>query len=394
MQFAEQEKSKRDLTPLCTYMISASVPKIVLRMNQSTSFIEGLKDLPPFEYGQNEPPTKAPGTTIPDRDFCQVIPKLKAILGVDVPRLEALARDSQTPSFSYYTSETYMEFHSVLVAAISSFHDALIQLKAFKLNPKLEASLDEFEGCIADVAICGAILHSIAYGSAIERHLQAIAHLLPMHHQKHAISHKKVEVGKKEEDKEDEDEEDEEEEEDTDLLSVQPYTLVGLRRLPAWESYRNWLRLIISHFEALYVVSRHVSTHSGTPFTVDVLAVPAQADKVLKWRVLLAKKYTASAEGDPSVEDLIKTVESLKFTKPANCCHSKKTWFEKTFGDNAPLSKGHGFPGTYHGELCLSSLIWIYEHRADANTPHREFAPVSHIVFFPCHVVLKTYRFH
>ena len=211
MQFAEQEKLTRDLTPLCTYMVSASVLKIVLHMNQSTSFIEGLKDLLPFKYGQNEPPTKAPGTTIPDQDFCQVIPKLKAILGVDVLHLEVLVYDSQMPSFSYYMSEMYMEFHSVLVTAISSFCEALIQLKAFKLNPELEASLDEFEGCIADVTICGAILHLIAYGSAIEQHLQAISHLLLMHHQKHTISCKKVKVGKKEEE---EDKEDKEEEED------------------------------------------------------------------------------------------------------------------------------------------------------------------------------------
>ena len=84
---------------------------------------------------------------------------------------------------------------------------------------KISESLDEFKRCIADVAACGAILHSIAYGSEIERHLQAIAHLLPMYHQRHPISRKKdVEIGKKGK---------EEEEEDTDLLSVQPYKVAS-----------------------------------------------------------------------------------------------------------------------------------------------------------------------
>ena len=94
------------------------------------------------------------------------------------------------------------------------------------------------------------------------------------------------------------------------------WPLVGLRRSSSRDSLHGGPRLIISHFETLYVVSRHVSTCSGTPFTFDVLAVPAQIDKVLTWRVLLAKKYTASAESDPSVKELIETVESLKFAEP------------------------------------------------------------------------------
>jgi hypothetical protein len=94
--------------------------------------------------------------------------------------------------------------------------------------------------------ICGVILHSIAYGSAIEQHLQGIA----------PSSIKAAGVKVEEMAKEKKEDEDDDDEEDAELLSVRPYTQVGLRRLPEWESYRNWLMLIVSRFEAMYAVSR------------------------------------------------------------------------------------------------------------------------------------------
>jgi hypothetical protein len=301
------------------------------------------------------------------------MPDFKDMLKVEIPHLEAMVRDNQPP-FNFYTLETYMEFHSVLVATVLGFRESLGELR------KCEQS--SLEKCIFNVVWFGMALHAIAYGSAIEPHLHTISRYLSHNYDKHIASYVKRTATDREKASAGEEAAGEE---DSDFQGVQPYTIVDTRQLLPWETMRDWLKLIIAPFEALFAVSQHINTHHDpASFSVSILAVPAQVSKVLPWKDLLKKRYKP-LEGQPSVEELISTVEDLQLDDPNNPDIAK--WFKRTFGKDSYLSKGSGFIGTLHSEACLTSLIWLAEQ---LKTKY-ECGEVSHTVVFPCHIVLKLY---
>jgi hypothetical protein len=130
--------------------------------------------------------------------------------------------------------------------------------------------------------VYGHVLQGIAKGSALRIHLINIEPLLQGN--RHPDRPKPV-LNEEEEDNE-------REVCDEDLEAVWPSAATG-GPIPLWQSYWDWFRLLLVHFQAVDVLTESINRQkipADTPISIQVLIPPRVDDKLLPWRDLLTDK--------------------------------------------------------------------------------------------------------
>jgi hypothetical protein len=211
--------------------------------------------------------------------------------------------------FELYTAETCADFHQLLCGLLLYFPEALNFLQATgeavkqqtrkdeqaadseqssqdirkaKRNrnpnqPAVGTTPEDFTGCL-DVATCfGCWLHALVQSCALEAHLRVLEHSRKLRQPGN--------VGCGGGDGE---------EPDVELqgIYVQSHQNDWGQeiKIPLWEAYMNWLKLLVAHFDSIDILHRHVV---GTHFTgysgiiIRAFPPPPVTKHLLRWRDLL-----------------------------------------------------------------------------------------------------------
>jgi len=255
------------------YVVAKSFPKMHHRIDHSKlsfPFFNSLISLGPFIYksSSTDRPIPSPYLNL-DISFLHILPQISARANIKIPYLTNLAQSyaNDSASLPIYNASTCNEYHQVLCTLLRGLRDGLASLKQFQ--PSQGHTL--LEQLIDDVLFYSMILHSMVYGSWMETHLQEIADLLITSHSRSASNTNNT------------GEIEDIEGEDTELRSIQPSTVQGDRPLPVWEAFRDWLRLIVSYFEAGSIVSNYVNIYGPESMSIKVIGILHQGQDMLSW---------------------------------------------------------------------------------------------------------------
>src|ERR1700742_2024754 len=223
------------------------------------------------------------------------------------PKLRKLAElSAANPSQPYtlYIQDTHWEFHSLLCELLQLFRDALEQLSLTTSKSKTQASPD-FQNQLSKVVLYGYALQRMVKSSGLSQYLQNLTASSTRPHKQD------VNVETTEAEPEDS------EECDVDLQAVQPYAPDKDGNVqPLWVSCKNWLKLILVHFESVEILSQFTATrHDFTGVSIQILSVPPiHVNLLAGWKeVLKNPSYFPLAMDGHSNDEIIRFL-----TKGAN----------------------------------------------------------------------------
>jgi hypothetical protein len=335
---AESQKNQDDFF---LYIIAASVGKMDSRMNKKISnlYSNCLCSLTKFPFSKL--PKKVDGNNN-DQAFIKAIPELANKIKTSIPNL--LHAANMPHPTKIYNESTYMEFHSLLCELLTRFRDSLRDLlsvrRDFSKKDHLSAKEDDLAKFRSQVFVFGHYLGTMAKSSAIETHLQNID------------SEKLLEV-------------DSEklwtlETEDTDFTDFQhlkPYSTRKGKMLLPWESYRDWLKLMLHYFDAAQVLLTHVNSCDPhiPAISITIITPPVPDDQMLPWTTLLEdESFFPTRDGEHSGKDFIEFLKNDRAREPTK----KQEAFYNSL-DTGPLQTGKGFTGKHHCEAYLATLLTI-----------------------------------
>ena len=268
------------------YIFAACTSKILRRLQDSKfskPFVDSLNAVSPFLesiassfdfMGAN---ARKQGS---DEPLSHRILKLAPVFPKDIPKLVQRSRATLIDTTNQlYTADTCIEFHWLLCQLLQSFQISLEELQ-------LSQDSAVFTRKLARVAFFGNGLWSVARSGAIESHLKAIEPRLLLMGAEHC-----GESG---------DNDDEEQEFDVELQSVQPSARRDSRQVPLWQSYHDWLMLMVAHIDAVAIVHRHV-TGSHFPYkgvSLTVVPPPSVSEALLPWEQLLRSPHFPQSGAD------------------------------------------------------------------------------------------------
>jgi len=274
------------------YVIATCAAKILGRLQNSKisrPFINSLDAVPvssikfmsAYKEDQN------------DMNLCLKIPRLAHLF--TMPKLlEQCEAATADKSFRLYTVDTCVEFHGLLLFVFKSFQTGLE-----KLNSSRSATTFSHED-LSHVAFWGNTLWSLARSGAIESHLQAI---------KSQLSSMKI------------GDIDTTEDVDVDLEAVHPSARVDNQKVELWKSYRDWLVLMVAHFDGVAILRKYV-TGSSFPYkgiSIRVVSPPPVTETLLHWEELLQSTHfpvdSASDEPFTSNEDIIRFLRKAQLMR-------------------------------------------------------------------------------
>jgi hypothetical protein len=270
-------RSVEDLQTFRLYVIAASFPKMLSRMANrlvSERYLSCLLNLRETTFKFIEEPYTAPtrkGNEDPDQLLFNIIPSINPIM--PIPNLMQMFEANEQP-YKLYNKDTYMEFHKLLCDLLNGYHQSLKALENLQKRLKEPLNKDDVKDILTHlvtVRAAGESLRAIVRGAAIEKHLKTIAHLLE-------VGNGKPSGTTTEEDTE----------EDTEFEVLRPYTLHRGQRLLPWQSYKDWLRLMIIYFDAVQILDKHAN--SSIDISIKILAPSLPDQKMLRWEELLRHK--------------------------------------------------------------------------------------------------------
>lgn len=193
--------------------------------------------------------------------------------------------------FHLYTDDTCMEFHQLLIDLLRQFETSLANLSKSRKGTEVptkvptEGSAD-FKKNLTLVFLKGYGLQKIAKGAALRMHLKNISFLLNGHRGHHFNRQTSVLKARIEGENEEL-----EAESDEELEAVQPSVIAaeGLP-IPLWKSYRDWLKLMVVHFDAVEILAKYVTgTQSNfSAISIKILVSPPVDKTMLPWKELFA----------------------------------------------------------------------------------------------------------
>ena len=271
------------------YVIAVSFQKMCHRMTNkqfSTPYKACLLRLKQKNFAFVEL-TKT-GDSDRDTSFIKAIPDLAKYATTKIPHLQRTANQPQP--IEIYNECTYMEFHLLLCELLTKFSDSLNFLQ--KLTPG-ESELENILCALDSVQILGHYLRTMVKSSAIEIHLQTIAPLLDVDTRKSWTP-----------------EPDSEEVADVaDFQRLKPFSIRKGKPLLPWESYRDWLRLMVHYFDAARVLTSYARSlpKQANTISITILSPPAADKKMLSWTVLLeTERFFPTVPGQLSGQDFVK----------------------------------------------------------------------------------------
>lgn len=223
--------------------------------------------------------------------FSAVFPAIMEVLEKDFPKLRLAAKKVDgTGSFNpydVYNKDTYMEYHTLLCELVNHFRNGLQILSHLKKVQKKE----DFLKHVQYVAILGDFLQTMVWGSVIDAHLKIItkAAVIP--------TSCLEEVGSLEVDGNED--------------------LYAFGVLPCWQAIREWLKLIVVHFDAIFILSSHMKRVGDPRVTIKVLDVPHPGIERCHWKETLEdEKYFPEGrkndKGNPSTSEIIEFINNWR----------------------------------------------------------------------------------
>ena len=310
-------KSRDDRNSLQYYIIAASFPKMIHRFQVprvSKRYFNCLKDMDLNTFDFTEPPlTTATMDGLEDGDldkmFIDSLPGF-AKATTDISSLRAAKAKSTGTHCEIYNRETYRAFHNLLCEILQNFLQSLIKLsKICSENLKTEIglrSVEEIRKQLLVVCAMGRSLRAMVRSAAIGKHLNTIADLREVEDgDSWTVAAKGDDV------------EFATEEGDAEFDALEPYSIHGGRPLLPWQSYQDWLSLMVTYFNAESILRSHVHRFSedvDISVEIKILAPSLPTQHLLPWKDLLRHEtYFPELTDDPaqpSVEDLIKFLTS------------------------------------------------------------------------------------
>ena len=209
--------------------------------------------------------------------------------------LEQARLAAQHKPFQLYNESTYREFHGLLLQLLDDFRDGLLALQksADKTMRSIQDENDSDNILFGDylnlVDLIGYGLQKLTRGSALHMHLRTINSSLQEHRRRLDISTSS------------------EEEQDEELKAVQPQALRIVTDQPQQqvalhESYVEWLKLILIHFDSADILGRYINGPQFQWNTVNVriLNAPPVSNDMLDWRELFTDPKFSTIWGSAS----------------------------------------------------------------------------------------------
>jgi len=292
------------------------IKRRITNKHVSQPYIESLQKVTtvpiPSESHQNSGPTE---DVKHDRLLLKFIDTLGHILHTETPNLLALAKVN-SPTFPIYNDKTCMEFHGLLLELLNCFEKAVIDLCNLSgLNKKPSS---QFANTLAGAHIYGYGLLKLARSQAFGMHMENIGPLLKKLHHTMPVPASNAEApdeGPK--DKELEDEELEVEEELQSVLL--PNGNKGVTQKTLTNSYVDWLRLTVAHFDAVEIVMQYVmSTNFDHNYiAVTNLVAPSTSTALYPWEELLKNEQYFPTTDTMDPMSTTSNDEILKFLQEA-----------------------------------------------------------------------------
>ena len=293
-------------SPFLLYVIAVSFPKMIRRTKKhlSTTYMDSLLKLKSFAFIEKAQKS-GNSNTDQDRDqsFIHSMPRLVALAQTKIPNLECAAKQQQPVAI--YNKNTYMEFHLLLCELLTGFCASLIGLQTIRDRTLKDGIFDlvAISKALKKVVIFGTFLRIMVRSSAIETHLQSIEHLL-------VVDARKLwtpsEAGA---------------EEDTDIADFQclkPYSMRKGKPLLPWQSYRDWLQLMVHYFDSATILTTFIK-NMGPSLTSDTISItiltppgPSPDKRMLPWTKLLkTEHFSPTLPGEMSGKELIKALRDI-----------------------------------------------------------------------------------
>ena len=264
-----QRRTGNDLDDFFFYIIAVSFRKMNTRMKNADisvpyyDCIQKLKEKP-FAFIPIKPEI---GDRNCDKSFVDAIPLLARVAKTELPNLESTVKLPQPVNI--YNESTYMEFHLLLCELLSKFKGSLDHLETLK-NGNGKDNLKRILDALKQVRVLGYYLRTMVGSSAIGAHLQNINHLLVVN------TKKSWTIGP-----------DDEDTDFTDFHLLKPYSVRKGKLLSPWESYRDWLRLMVHYFSAANVLVSHVND----PVELDSISIVTLSPPNLNAEMLPGPNY-------------------------------------------------------------------------------------------------------
>lgn len=347
------------------YVAATCYPKILRRLKNTVSqrYIKSLEAVTTFPFDESMcfQPTKDQPTKDQiqnDRQFALVylLPVnaqyKNGHLANTFPHLIEQANTAKDdPNFQLYTEETCMEFHKFLLEILTRFRIALDSLHSTRgsNNAPTEGSA-EFKHNATAVMVIAYPLQRLATGAAIRMHLRVIETFLKDWNLSPVSTPTSDE---------------EEEELDVDLKAVRPSSN---KDIPLWTSYADWLRLMVSHFDAIEIL---LNFTTGSHFhheaiSIQIVVPPQMDQQLLKWQELFTKPTlfpvysTPLATLNSKSNALISNTSILEFLSKALETTSKA----KEANEIWKTAKGHG-----KDHNSVKAVIELFEKMEFSNLP-------------------------
>jgi hypothetical protein len=269
------------------YIIAASFPKILVRMKRKVSidYFCSLQKVTKFPFIQL--PSKEPkaGDSMPSK-LVNVILELGEVTETKIPHLLHAAN---LPDLSeIYDESTCLEFHLLLCEIFSKYNTSLEELQRERSKKEESRELSAVLKALNDVMVCGDYLRSMVRSDAVETHLQTIATYL-------FVDSRKLWTPQVEDD-----------EDFTDFQRLKPYSMRKGKPLLPWESYRDWLMLMVHYFDAADKVVTFVSKLEHPDISIAILTPPHPDKTILPWNKLLKnERYFPPLTGEPTGKDFV-----------------------------------------------------------------------------------------
>jgi hypothetical protein len=286
-------RPESDSKTLLLYIIAVSFPKMLYRMENHRTLAKRYYDcfvnLASKTFDFPEPPhISEKRSNANDKPFLSFLIFLDKI--TTTSNLQRVAADGAT-SRDIYNKETYMEFHKLLCSLLQIFHHSLTVVKEIQKETVKNGLLDlkQVMEKLDIVLGLGLSLKEMIASAAIEKHLKTIAHLLDVDVEKSWTVAS---------------------EEDAELDTLMPFSMNDGQPLLPWQSYKEWLKLTVIHFDAAQILSTHfLKLDRGTEIDIKTLSPSLPSQKMLPWKDLLCHKVyfpkLPNNPEQPSAEDLI-----------------------------------------------------------------------------------------
>lgn len=321
----KQETPSQSLSNhLIRYVIATCYRKMKRRLNHATlsqpylrSLVEAIGS--PF----CEPPQMPSATDISyDRLFLTYIYGFfledTRFVGTFPNIVEQAKLTHKGEPFQLYSKDTHSEFHQLLLNFLALFRDSLdtlanlgVAMDASNNNPhsNSKTSLD-------NVLLYGLALQKLSKSSALQTHLQAIAPSLEDHRRAHTLTstlNNEQDGACNELDEE--------------LAAVQPYVTTDKgAMIPLWRSYRDWLRLIVVHFDAAHLLGRYFAEPPLQSQTISfkILVAPYVDKILLPWNTLLTSPHFPTGDQDATNEEIVQFLTDSISANPTKALGSAK----------------------------------------------------------------------